>query len=1108
MGVRNASLSAGFFAFFAFFARDFSTTIDMTDTFSAEPIHHDREATHHEAIDPRQASPFARFFFLRSTFAILLCVLMVVGGLIGAIGMVKEGDPEISQAIANVETIWAGADPETVENQVTDKIEKELKSVKGLKNLSSASFEGRSLIKVEFTVDAPVSDSINLVRAEVDEAKPEIAADAEEPKVEQISTTDVPILTVGIYGDIDPAILSRAAEDIEDRLEKVPNVRKVDLSGKREEVIHVQMIPSHLIALGISPTTVSQAIQTGNRDMPWDRLESDAIGSQVRLYGRFRTLDELRDLPVARLGSSPGSTDGRVVRLGEVATVRRDLERETNRAFLSADNEAFQPSINIDIVKVPGADTIKIVDACLAELDLLRQDPNVWPYNMKYRVISTDATTIQNDLAELGNNVLQGILGVFLVLLVALTWREATIAGLSIPLTFLGAIAILFLAGQTLNTMVQVGMILSLGLLVDVFILMMEGMHEGMFVEGLAFNQAALKTVRTYAAPAFAGQLTTILALAPLMSIGGTMGRFVRLIPISAIVCLLLSYAIALLVDIPISRFLLANVKGGNKKTFVDKLTERASHQFSRWCYYNTVVTRTASRLWTLAAIGIFVFSLVLASSLPSSLFPEDDNTKLSINIELPPSTTLDTSQEVADLVGSQLREAGYFESIVKLVGQRSNLVQESGLKPNSGSYLVGFSAIFTPEDRREKLSYEYADELRQSLAKTLRAYPGTTLVVNAQTTGGEGDPIEVEISGNNMKVLRRLSSEAQLALRKIPGAVDVRDDLGPERRDLKLIPRREAMNFYGLQADDLALQGRYIMTDNDIGDYPIGGGEEDLEIRLSMAWPSRNGAIGGPTRADELETIRVISPNGETLTGSQLLEEREGVAPLAITHQDGQRTVALLAKNRGRTVGEILGDFIPQLDEMKRSWPAGYQYKIAGEAETQGETFGSAGIMAIVALFLVFAVLVIQFGSFTQPVIIMLAIPFALIGTFTGFFLLTVPISFPAVIGIIALTGIVVNDAIVMVETMNGHRDNGLAIREAAARGAADRLRPILTTSITTIVGVIPLALSDPIWFPLASAIGFGLVAATGVALLVIPCLYLLLTPERVSTLEEIEAG
>jgi multidrug efflux pump subunit AcrB len=456
----------------------------------------------------------------------------------------------------------------------------------------------------------------------------------------------------------------------------------------------------------------------------------------------------------------------------------------------------------------------------------------------------------------------------------------------------------------------------------------------------------------------------------------------------------------------------------------------------------------------------------------------------------------LNQSGEVADDLGEILRSKNYFESVTKLVGQKSNLVQESGMKPNQDNYLLGFSTVFTKEEERKLPSYEYLDELRTELTQALRRYPGASIVVNSPGTGEGGDPIAVELKGKDMEKLRQISGEVQLALRQIEGTQDVRDGLGDMRSDIKLQPRREAMDFYGITQDDLAMQGRYIMTDNDIGDYPIGGGEDDLEIRLSTAFPSRQGAVGGPTRRDELTTIRLFSPEKGAISRGTVLDVEEGVAPLSITHTDTERTVTVYSKTKERTVGEILADLKPKLDQMKKTWDAGYDYSFGGEAETQSETFGSAIQMSYVALFLVFSVLVLQFGSFTQPFIIMLSIPFAFIGTFGGFSLFQIPLSFPAVIGIISLVGIVVNDAIVMVETMNKHRKNGMKVRQAAAHGASDRLRPILTTSITTIVGLLPLAISDAVWFPLCMAIIFGLCASTLIALLVIPCLYLQLTP------------
>ena len=1049
---------------------------------------------HHDVPDVSGASELTKFFFLKTVFGILLVVLLTFGGWMGYQSMVKEADPDIKIAKAMITTTWGGADPETIESQVTDKIEKELKSLKGLKKIESSSFNGVSKISVEFVANANINESIQLLRQKVDDAEPEINSDAEKPKIDQISVQDAPILSIALYGKLDPAVLSRAADDIQERLEKVPGVREINLAGKREEVVHVQLIPSRLSALGISPTTISSRIQAANRDMPWDQIENAQIGAQVRLYGRFRTLEDLRSLPVARLGG----VEGRVVRLDEVAQVRRDLERERTRAFISWRGGEYEPVVSMEIVKVPGSDTINVVNNALKELDSIKKEPNTWPHSMDYRITTRDDETIQDDQSSLMSNVIQAVICVFLILLVALTWREALIAGLSIPLTFLGAIFVLWIGGQTLNSMILYGMVLALGLLVDVFILMMEGMHDGLFVEGLTFNQAALKTVKTYAGPAFTGQLTTIFAMAPLMAISGTMGKFIRLMPITAIVCLLLSYAIALLVDIPLSRFLLGNIKGGMKQTRVDKFTEWFSDEFNHWSLKFTVRNRATAGAWIAGAVALFICAMLAASQLPGALFPDDDRRNLSINVELPPTATLNQSQKVADDLGEILRSQNYLQSVTKLVGQKSGLVAGSGIKPNQDNYLIGFSVVFTREQEREYPSHKYTNNLRTKLNQALRNYPGSSLVVNIPGTGEGGDPIAVELKGSDMNQLRKISGQVQLALRQIPGTEDVRDGLGDMRYDVKLQPRREVMDFYGISQDDLALQGRYIMTDNDIGDYPIGKGEDDLEIRLSTAFPSRQGAVGGPTRADELGMIQLFSSKQGAISGRSVLNIEESVAPLSITHTDTERSVTVYSKTKGRTTGEILTDLKPKLEEMKKKWSVGYDYKFGGDAETQSETFGSAIQMSYVAIFLVFSILVLQFSSFTQPFIIMLTIPFAFIGTFGGFSLLHIPLSFPAVIGIISLVGIVVNDAIVMVETMNKHREKGMKVRQAAARGAADRLRPILTTSITTIVGLVPLAISDPVWFPLCMAIIFGLCASTLIALLVIPCLYLQLTPNN----------
>ncbi|NCC24621.1 MAG: efflux RND transporter permease subunit [Deltaproteobacteria bacterium] len=1049
--------------------------------------------THPPRSEPGEPSALARFFLVRPIFAILLTASLVISGLMAYQSIVKEAAPDLAIPQATVETEWPGADPETMEKQVTNEIEKRIKSLKGLKQVRSASFDSFSIIAVEFRSEADLTESMQLLREKVRDAEPDLPKEARKPRIEQVSVDDTPILTIALFGPMDAAMLGNAAAHLKDRLEKVPGVKKVELGGRRKEVVWVLLDPGRLVSLGISATAVRDKIQAANVDMPWDKIESDEIGAVIRLQGRFREVRDLEDLPVARIGS------GRVVRLGEIAHVRRDLERETSRVMVSWRGSDFGPAVDISVLKVPGVDTLKTIDG-IKEVLAREAKGSSLPYGIEYRITSDQSEYVWEKLRDVFNNGWQAMLCVFVVLFFMLSWREALVAGLSIPVTFLGALAVVQALGYTLNEMVIIGMVIALGLLVDVFILMMEGMHEGVFGHGLTFEQAAVRTVRTYAMPAFAGQATTILAMVPLFGIGGVDGKFIRIIPVTAICCLVLSFVIALLVDIPLSRAVFRNVKSGGKPSRIDRLTEICSARLAAWS-----LTATLRSKWTaLACVGVTVVLLVLSvlgmGLLPSLLYPKADGRNLGVTVELAPDTTLAVSERVAGDLGEILRAKPYLESVAAFVGQKSPLSRNSigeSLVPFKDPSYVGFSCIFTKLEDRDRMAFEYLDELRTELTTALARYPGSLLVFTPQTGGSTTeDPIQIRLEGDDIDLLRAMSNQVQTALRSIPGTTDVRDNLGPMRQDVVFRPKREALDFYGISQDDLAYQVRFAMTDDEVGKFPLGGTRDDLEIRMGTSWPSREGLPGGPTRIEEVALIRPVRPNGETVSVFSILDPVLGQAPLSITHDGGQRAVTVLAKTENRTVNEILADLEPGLQAMRAEWSSGYDYRFGGEAESAAETYGSASKMFVVAIFLVFALLALQFGSFTQPFIIMLSLPFALIGTFGGFFLAWIPFSFPAMIGIISLVGIVVNDAIVMIETMNTHRKGGLSVREAAARGAADRLRPILSTTITTVVGLVPLALSNPMWMPLCNAIIFGLISATLISQLVIPCLYLLMTP------------
>lgn len=1038
----------------------------------------------------------SRFFFLDGTFAALLLIFFLAIGSIGYSMLIKEDLPDLAIGQATVTTEWPGADPETIEQQITNKIEKKLRSLKGLKKLSSASFSGFSMVSVEFYSNIEVASAMNRLRAKVNEAEADLPKEATKPKINEVSVNDAPILTASLKGDVDIAVLSKQAKSLKERLEKVPGVNKVTLAGNREEAILVRLLTSRMAAVGVSATQVRDALQGANLDMPWGDFEGDELGASFRLYGRFRSVEQMRTLPIVRTDA------GRVIRLAEVADIRQDLEREKSRASLSWQGDDYSPSVDISITKRPGSDTLKTIDAIKAELSRSASAYD-WPSALQYQVISDQSIQIWDSLSNVFNNGWQAMIAVFIILLVALTWREAIVAGLAIPITFAGALGIIWLLGYTLNQIVIIGLVLALGLLVDVFILMMEGMHENIFNKGKTFPQAALATIKSYSMPALAGQLTTIFAMVPLLAISGTTGKFIRSMPVTAISALVVSYIVALFIAVPLSRLLLGRLKADeSKQTLMDRLTAKGMQKLRNLLERVFLRNRVTVILWPLVALGLFVLGTTAMSTLPVEMMPKSDGRNLGVTMELPPDTSLDTAQFCADSMGDVLRQQPYFESVTKLVGKKSGFALKSiddQLAPTEGTYFVGFSAVFTLRDQREMMAYEYIPELRTALAPSLDDCPGGKLLLSPETGGASSSaPVQVRIIGDDMDTLREITGEVTQVLQSIQGATDINDNLGPSKMDIKTLPRREALNFYQVGMQDLANQVRILMNDDEVGKFSLGGVEDDLKIRLGGAWPSRHGEMGGPTQVREIYLLEVITQQGRSIPITSLADIQVAEASLSILHQDGERAVTVSAQTDNRTAAEIIADLTPKIDALQAQWPQGYRYQFAGEAEDTAETFGSAGTMLGVALFLVFALLVIQFGNFTQPFIIMSAIPLGLIGTFFGNYLFNMPFSFMTMIGLIALIGIVVNNSIVMIDAMNGYLKQGDSIHDAAAKGASDRLRPIITTSITTIVGLTPLALSQPMWQPLCLAVICGLVVSTFMALLIVPCLFALFTSEE----------
>lgn len=1057
-----------------------------------------------ESDEVRRAHRLMRFFFLKPIFGILLTITMLLGGLFAYSALVKEALPALDIPQASITTTWAGADPRSVESEITDRIEDEITTLSGVNSVNSASFDSLSVISVEFDASVDTTDAMTRLRAAVADAESGFPSEVESPNIRQSSVDDRPILTLALHGNADSVTLNQTARQIRDALERVQGVNEVNIGGEREDIVQILLDPARLLALGLSPTLIRDAVQQANIEQPFGEVRSQNMGAVVRLEGRFSDIDDLRALPVVRLENNQSS---RALTLGEVATVSRMQETETSRAFFSERGDDFDASLEISITKAPGADTVLLVErirATLADLEAA----NTWPEQVEYSVLQDDAVQIWDSLTEVFVSAMQTMVVVFIILFVTISWREAIVAGLAVPVTFAGVLLVVWLFGYSLNELVIIGMVIALVMIIDVFIILMEGLHDEIYRNGCTFGQAVLVTVRRYTVPIFAAQVTTLLAMAPLMSIGGTMGEFIRVLPTTIIICLVLSFVVAMLCAVPLSRGLLGKQRrpdGEEKLGLADRVTQRAVAGLEGWSTRHIVASRVRAWLWVLGAVALFVVAIVAFTQSRLELFPAADGERLGINIELPPTAPLETSQEVADQVGEMLREKPYFESIIKLVGLKSPFAGGSAatsLQPSEAENYIGFSAMFKAREARDADSYMLAESLREELAAYLaQNVAGAELLVVPESSGpSPGDPIEIQLVGGSMETLKALSLEVQQVLSSTPNVVDVRDNLGAPQPQLALRPDRDAMSFFDISYDELASQIRIAYSSDIIGTFATSDDTDDIDIRLGTQWPSRPGEAGGPSNVEEFSQVRAYLSDGGSIAMFQLLNPSQSEGAIAISHVDGERALTVLAKNQGRTVTEIMNDVAPRLAELQQDWPAGYRVNVGGESAETADTVGSIGIAMVVAIVLVVGVLVIVFSSFRQALIIFATMPLAIIGTAIGFWAFGISFSFFAMIGLVSLIGIAINNGIIMVDTMNSFLKEGMNVAEAASAGAARRLRPLLTTAVTTIVGLIPLAISSESYRPLTLVIIFGLISATLLALLVVPALYYLLTPASAS--------
>jgi multidrug efflux pump subunit AcrB len=1005
----------------------------------------------------------ARFSVGNSVAVNLATFSVLMAGILAFLAMPREVFPEFSLGSVTITTLYPGSAPEDVERLVTLPLEGEFEGIDGLKDMTSVSQEGYSLVTLTARAGTDMRRFVDDVRAGVQGGDLELPEAAEDPRVREIKS-EFPAIGIFVFGHVDDEELRLLAERLERDLEKIDGVSQVFVQGTREPRIWVEVDPVSLERYGLSLAQVGRAVGARSSDHPLGSLAADSGDYLLRVMGEVHRAEDLRDLPVRR------HPDGTTLRLAEVARVIDTFERPITKARFNG-----EPCVYLKVNKSSDGDAMDISRDVHAYLE---GEQSRLPAGVALGTNSDLSVYIRNRLSTMRDSATLGGILVLISLLLFLNLRVALVTALGIPISFLGGLLLAYSFGISMNMMTMFALIIVLGMIVDDAIVVGENAFR-LMEEGLSPVQAAIQGTAEVGKPVLATILTTIAAFLPVLAIGGTMGQFMRPLPLIVTFCLLVSLAEALFVlpahlahwTRPVERKEVAA-----PRRWYDPLRDRYVDALAfclRWRYVTLAVTFTV----TVLLIGVARYRM------PFLLFDDFESKVFSINIRTAPGSSVEESEEIARGIEAVVLELpeGEFES--------SNMI--AGVSyVDASRYSVGQNLAQVWVELREDTSGRRpTSEIIEGLRARFSVLPEgvESLDISQPQAGPTGRAIDVAVRGPRIAVLEEIAEEIQEFLASFRGVRDIHDNLEPGKREIA-IRLHEAGRTLGFDEASLGAELRSAFEGTRCG--RIRRGKDDVEIIVKLPEEMRE-------RRGDLEALLVGAPGGGSPVPLGMiaeLEERPG--PSVISRDGGERSVRIIAdvnKQEGNT-GEITARLMARYADLGDRYP-GYSLEFKGEHEDAQESFQGIKIALLFALFPIYMILGSLFRSITQPAVIMCAVPFGSIGMILGHLAMGRAISFLSLIGFVALTGIVVNDSLILIDFVNNRRREGRGLTEALLTAGRQRFRPILLTTITTMVGLSPLALfaSGQARFlqPMAITIFFGLCSSTVLILIVIPCAY-----------------
>ena len=1099
-----------------------------------------------EGRDPRSFKEFALTSLAveNRTSVVVLFLFITIAGLVFYRAIPKESFPETEIPSIAVNTVYPGVSPTDIETLVTRKIEEELNTISGLKELTSTSVEGYSSIIAEFETSTNMDEALRKVRAKLVVARREIPSDAEDPAMFEFSMSDAPVMQVNIAGGYGLVRLKELGEDLQERIEAIPAVLRVDLRGGLEREVKVEVNLAKLQYYNVSFDDVLSAIRQENVNIPGGSIDVNGVNYLVRVDGEFDDPSVVGDLVMTTVG-------GRPIYVRDVATVEFGFSERTSFARLDE-----EPVVTLDVVKRSGENIIATAAAVRAEIDAMRP---LFPPSTVVSITSDMSADIGDMVSSLQNNIISGLILIVGVLLFVLGLRTSIFVAISIPTSMFLSFIVLWALGVSMNMVVLFSLILALGMLVDNAIVIVENIYRFM-EEGWDRRTAAKKATGEVAGPVIAATATTLAAFTPLLFWPGMAGQFMQYLPLTLIVTLSSSLFVALvIVPTLCSLFLdpessrprrlsrrarvlllvlagltLLSVGVANPLTaglFVvtaaalwllhAKVLDRIGKAFMaggfprlvgwyerrlRWALDHRALVLTGS---VLALVGtVMIYGRFAA---PVEYFPEDiPPATVYVAVEAPVGTAAEVTDGYARRLKAELAGIAGLEdaeTVVTTVGSGGGgggFMDGGGPSgPEAGRITVSMTDY---QDRRFDVFATLAD-MQEQVGRDLA---GAEVQVDKVTEGPpSGPPVNIEISGEDPVLLEELANRAVDLIEGAPvysRLVGLESDMDDARPELRVEVDREKASLYGLSTNDVGFVVRGAINGLEAAKYRTGNDEYDIVVRLREEDRRELTDLNELTAFADGVQIPLLSVADWTVS--------EGYS--SIRRKDMDRVATVSAEvAAGYNSNAVRGEVEALLAEFAAALPPGYALAFTGEQEDQQEAQEFLVTAFMMALMLIALILVTQFNSVVKPLIILSSVIMSTIGVLIGLLVFQMPfVIIMTGVGVISLAGIVVNNAIVLIDYIDVlRRRDGLNRREAVVQGGKTRLRPVLLTALTTALGLVPLAvglnfdffglfasLSPELfwggeqaawWGPMAVAVIVGIIFATFLTLILVPVLY-----------------